>query len=50
MCNLPKRDILKEKYGSEESLNRAQKVLHCDEQTEEAFLGAQAILMLHGKI
>jgi hypothetical protein len=48
MCNLPKRDILREKYGNEDSLKLARDVLQKEEQSEEAFLGAQGILLLHG--
>lgn len=45
-----KRDILSEKYCSEDSLKRAKEVLHKDDQSEEAFLGAQGVLLLHGLI
>jgi hypothetical protein len=45
-----KRDILAEKYGSDDALNRAKELLQATEQTEEAFLGAQGVLLLHGLI
>lgn len=45
-----KRDTLREKYGSEEALKQAKELLLKDEQSEEGFLGAQAILMLQGLI
>lgn len=44
------RDLLREKYGSEEALNKAKELLQRDEQTEEAFLGAQGVLLLQGII
>lgn len=43
-----KRDTLREKYGSEEALKQARELLLKDEQSEEAFLGAQAVLMMQG--
>lgn len=43
-----KRDVLREKYCSEDALSQAKELLQKDEQTEEAFLGAQGILLLHG--
>lgn len=43
-----KRDVLREKYCSEDALKQAKELLQKDEQTEEAFLGAQGILILHG--
>lgn len=43
-----KRDVLKEKYGSEDALQKARQLLQLDEQSEDAFLGAQAVLMLQG--
>lgn len=43
-----KRDMLREKYCSEDSLQQARELLQKDEQTEEAFLGAQAVLLLQG--
>jgi predicted kinase len=45
-----KRDILRERYCSEDVLRKAKEVLQKDEQSEEAFLGAQGILLLHGLI
>ena len=45
-----KRDMLQEKYGSEEALQKARHLHQLDEQTEVAFLGAQAVLMLQGLI
>lgn len=45
-----KRDVLREKYGSEDALKQAKELLVKDEQSEEGFLGAQAILMLQGLI
>jgi hypothetical protein len=45
-----KRDLLQEKYGSEEALKKARHLLQLDEQTEDAFLGAQAVLMLQGML
>ncbi|MCE3234947.1 MAG: hypothetical protein K0Q50_1127 [Vampirovibrio sp.] len=45
-----KRDVLREKYCSEDALKQAKELLQKDEQTEEAFLGAQGILLLHGLI
>lgn len=45
-----KRDILREKYCSEDALKNACEVLQRDEQSEEAFLGAQGVLLLHGLI
>lgn len=47
---LKKRDILSEKYCSEDALQHAKEVLQRDEQSEEAFLGAQGILLLNGLI
>lgn len=44
------QDILREKYCNNDVLKRAVEVLHSDDQTEEAFLGAQGILLLHGLI
>ncbi|WP_373531992.1 hypothetical protein [Vampirovibrio sp.] len=43
-----KRDTLHDKYGSDEALKQAKDLLLKDEQSEEAFLGAQAVLMLQG--
>ncbi|MGE0201073.1 MAG: hypothetical protein AB7P76_08905 [Candidatus Melainabacteria bacterium] len=43
-------DVLRQRYGSEKALNEARKVLERDEQSEEAFLGAQAVLLLNGII
>jgi len=43
-----KRDMLQEKYGNEEALQKARQMLQLDEQSEDAFLGAQAVLMLQG--
>lgn len=43
-----KRDVLREKFGSDEALRQAREVLLKEEQTEEAFLGAQAVLMMQG--
>lgn len=43
------RDILRE-YCSDELLNQARELLAKDDQSEEAFLGAQGVLMLHGLI
>lgn len=45
-----KRDVLREKYGNEEALKQARELLVKDEQSEEGFLGAQAVLMLQGLI
>jgi len=45
-----KRDVLMEKYGNEEALQKARKVLQLEEQSEDAFLGAQAVLLLQGLI
>ncbi|MEB3286774.1 MAG: hypothetical protein VKJ04_04670 [Vampirovibrionales bacterium] len=45
-----KKDILKERFGSSHALGFAKNVLESDEQSEEAFLGAQAVLMLQGLI
>lgn len=45
-----KKDTLRDLYCSEETLIKARELLQSDEQTEEAFLGAQGILMLHGLI
>lgn len=47
---IKKRDILNDKYRSEDALNKAKKLLQADDQTEEAFLGAQGVLLLHGLI
>jgi hypothetical protein len=44
------RDILRERYSSDDALRKAKELLQKDEQTEEAFLGAQGILLLHGLI
>jgi len=44
------RDVLHEKYCSEEALNQAKELLQRDEQSEEAFLGAQGVLMLQGML
>ena len=44
------RDVLREKYCSEEALNQAKELLQKDEQSEAAFLGAQGVLLLHGLI
>ncbi len=43
-----KRDLLREKYGSDEALQKATELLRQDEQSEEGFLGAQAVLMMQG--
>lgn len=43
-----KRDVLQEKYCNEEALQQARQMLQLDEQSEDAFLGAQAVLMLQG--
>lgn len=48
MGNCSDKDILVEKYCSKEQLHCAFTVLNRLEQSEEAFLGAQAILMLNG--
>ena len=45
---IKKRDVLKDKYRSEEALNKARKLLQADDQTEEQFLGAQGVLLLNG--
>ena len=45
-----KRDVLQERFGSEEALHQAQRLLQQDEQSEDAFLGAQAVLLLQGMI
>lgn len=42
-----KKDPLKKHYQNQKSLEEARKVLEMDEQTEESFLGAQAILLLN---
>lgn len=44
------QDILNELYGDDCTLQRAHAVLHRDDQSEEAFLGAQGVLLLHGLI
>ena len=44
------RDILRDRYCSEELLKQARELLLQDEQSEEAFLGAQGVLLLHGLI
>ena len=41
---------LTEKYRRPELLRVAQAMLNADEQSEEDFLGAQAVLLLHGLI
>jgi hypothetical protein len=46
----PNRERWSEKYGSLEILNVAKEVLQKEDQSEEAFLGAQGVLMLHGLI
>jgi hypothetical protein len=43
-----KRDVLQEKYGNAEALQIARQLLHLEEQSEDAFLGAQAVLLLQG--
>jgi len=45
-----KRDALQEKFGSEEALQQARRLLQLDDQSEDAFLGAQAVLLLQGLI
>jgi hypothetical protein len=44
-----KRDILRE-YCSDELLKQARELLQKEDQSEEAFLGAQGVFMLHGLI
>lgn len=44
------RDILRDKYGSDELLTQARELLQKEDQSEEAFLGAQGVLLLHGLI
>ncbi len=41
-------DLLWDRYGSDETLSVAKALLETEDQTEEAFLGAQGIMMLHG--
>ena len=43
-----KRDVLQEKYGNAEALQMARQLLQLEEQSEDAFLGAQAVLLLQG--
>ena len=45
-----KRDILRERYSNEDALRKANEVLQKGEQSEEAFLGAQGVLLLNGLI
>ena len=47
---LNKRDILKEKFGNQKAIEKARKMLEEEDQSEEQFLGAQGILILHGLI
>jgi hypothetical protein len=47
---LKKRDILKERFGNQQALEKARKMLEKEDQSEEQFLGAQGILILHGLI
>ncbi|HEY9745603.1 MAG TPA: hypothetical protein V6C99_05245 [Oculatellaceae cyanobacterium] len=44
------RDMLREKYCNEELLRQARELLQKEDQSEEAFLGAQGVLLLHGLI
>lgn len=45
-----KKDVLREKYATDDALCWAKEVLQKEDQTEEAFLGAQGVLLLHGLI
>jgi hypothetical protein len=45
-----KQDILNDRFGNSKALLKAKAVLESDEQSEEAFLGAQAVLLLQGLI
>ena len=45
-----KSDVLREKFGTNNALEKARQLLEATDQTEEAFLGAQAIMLLHGMI
>lgn len=50
MGNGAEKDILRDKFGQEQMLKSAQSVLTRFDQTEEEFLGAQAVLMIHGQL
>lgn len=42
------RDLLCEKYATDEALSKAKALLSLHDQSEEGFLGAQAVLILKG--
>lgn len=50
MSYFDKLDLLSEKYVNEKMLTVAQDLLSEEDQTEEAFLGAQGVLLLAGLI
>ena len=43
-------EVLADRYGTEEALTVARRLLESEDQSEEAFLGAQGIMLLHGLI
>jgi hypothetical protein len=43
-----KSELLGDRFCDDDVIRQAWDVLHRDEQTEEAFLGAQGVLMLCG--
>jgi hypothetical protein len=43
-----RRDILRERYCNDDVIHQALDVLQREEQSEEAFLGAQVIMLLCG--
>ena len=43
-----KSDILRERFGDNSILAKARKLLEADDQTEEGFLGAQTVFLIHG--
>jgi aerobic-type carbon monoxide dehydrogenase small subunit (CoxS/CutS family) len=42
------QDVLQAKYCQDDVIHQAKEVLQRDEQSEEAFLGAQGVLLLCG--
>ncbi len=45
-----KRDVLEQKFGTNNALEKARQLLEAKDQSEEAFLGAQVVMLLHGMI
>ena len=48
MHDLYKDDHFSKRFATDDMINAAKDILNEAEQTEEAFLGAQAVLLLNG--